>query len=99
MKFEEGRSDALPFDDGTFDVVTCIMSFHHYSAPQKAVDEAYRVLKDGGIYFVSDVDKRNYVLTEEEVAAYDAEEMSAMMKEAGFVVLKPIPSRKRVLRR
>lgn len=88
VKFEEGRSDALPFDDGTFDVVTCIMSFHHYSAPQKAVDEAYRVLKDGGIYFVSDVDKRNYVLTEEEVAAYDAEEMSAMMKEAGFVVSK-----------
>lgn len=53
-KFIEGLSDNLPFDDNTFDIVTCSQSFHHYPDTDKALKEAYRVLKPNGLYIISD---------------------------------------------
>lgn len=50
----EGSSDSLPYEDNSFDIVTCIQSFHHYPNPEKAMAEAYRVLKNGGLYILSD---------------------------------------------
>lgn len=38
----------LPFASGTFDIVTCANSFHHYPDQQRAVIEMNRVLKPGG---------------------------------------------------
>lgn len=52
--FIEGRSDAIPFEDNSFDVVTCSQSFHHYPDTDKAMQEVFRVLKPGGIYILSD---------------------------------------------
>lgn len=52
--FVEGRSDELPFEDNSFDVVTCSQSFHHYPDTDKALQEARRVLKPGGLYILSD---------------------------------------------
>ena len=53
-KFVEGRSDAIPFDDNTFNIVACSQSFHHYPDTDKAMQEAKRVLKPGGLYILSD---------------------------------------------
>lgn len=53
-KFVVGKSDELPFEDNTFDVVTCSQSFHHYPDTDKAMKEVLRVLKPGGIYILSD---------------------------------------------
>ena len=52
--FQTGSADCLPFPDATFDVVTCSQSFHHYPYPEKAMQEAFRVLKPGGLYILSD---------------------------------------------
>ena len=52
--FITGSSERLPFSDAGFDVVTCSQSFHHYPHPEKAMQEAYRVLKKGGLYILSD---------------------------------------------
>lgn len=52
--FTEGVSDNLPFADNSFDVVTCSQSFHHYPDTDKALKEALRVLKPGGLYIISD---------------------------------------------
>jgi ubiquinone/menaquinone biosynthesis C-methylase UbiE len=52
--FVEGRSAELPFDDNTFDIVTCSQSFHHYPETDKPMKEARRVLKQGGLYILSD---------------------------------------------
>ena len=47
-------ADKLLYPDETFDIVTCSQSFHHYPYPEKAMQEAYRVLKPGGLYILSD---------------------------------------------
>ena len=47
-------ADSLPYDDNSFDIVTCIQSFHHYPDPDKSMLEVYRVLKPNGLYILSD---------------------------------------------
>jgi ubiquinone/menaquinone biosynthesis C-methylase UbiE len=44
----QGDSERLPFADGSFDVVTCANSFHHYPHQHQAVAEMFRVLKPSG---------------------------------------------------
>lgn len=41
---------ALPFEDGTFDLVMAIEVLEHLHTPRKAVSEAYRVLRGGGSF-------------------------------------------------
>jgi len=41
-------AENLPFPDGTFEVVYSFGVLHHTPDTQKAIDEAYRVLKPGG---------------------------------------------------
>jgi len=45
---------ALPFEDASFDVVTCRFSAHHYADPARAVREAARVLRPGGRFLLVD---------------------------------------------
>jgi ubiquinone/menaquinone biosynthesis C-methylase UbiE len=44
----QGDSERLPFAAGSFDVVTCSNSFHHYPNQARAIAEMRRVLKPGG---------------------------------------------------
>lgn len=48
-----GDATALPFKDKTFDCVTALSLIEHVPEPQKVIDEAYRVLKKGGIFAVT----------------------------------------------
>lgn len=43
-----GDSEHLPFPSGSFDVVTCSNSFHHYPHQDAVVCEMRRVLRPGG---------------------------------------------------
>ena len=42
------------YNDNTFDIITCLQSFHHYPDTDKAMQEAKRVMKSGGLYILSD---------------------------------------------
>ena len=53
VTFAESGAGSLPFGDGAFGAVTCIFSFHHYPYPERAVAEAYRVLREGGVYILA----------------------------------------------
>ena len=53
-QFVVGKADELPYEKNRFDVVTCSQSFHHYPNQNRAMAEAYRVLKKGGLYILSD---------------------------------------------
>ena len=49
-----GDAQNLPFESGTFDVVTSTLAFHHFPEPLKALTEFYRILKPSGLMVVSD---------------------------------------------
>ena len=50
----QGDSERLPFATGSFDIVTCSNSFHHYPRQDRAVLEMARVLKPGGRLMIVD---------------------------------------------
>jgi len=54
MTFTVGDSEKLPFDDASFDVVTCSNSFHHYPKPDVVLGEFLRVLAPGGRAMIVD---------------------------------------------
>ncbi len=48
VTFMKGDVEALPYPDGSVDVLLCMHSFHHYPHPRLALREMYRVLAPGG---------------------------------------------------
>ena len=61
VRFLYGDSEHLPFDDGSFDIVTCANSFHHYPHQQDVVHEMNRLLKPGGRLMLIDGFRDNIV--------------------------------------
>jgi SAM-dependent methyltransferase len=49
-----GDANSLPFDDGSFDIVTCVHSLHHLPDASAALVEMARVLATGGRLVVQD---------------------------------------------
>jgi len=43
-----GDAEALPYPDGSFEIVTCLGSLEHFLSPPKALEEMRRVLVPGG---------------------------------------------------
>ena len=52
---QEGNAEALPFVDGSFDVVFCRAALHHIGNPQRAVAEMVRTCRPGGRIVLSDL--------------------------------------------
>jgi ubiquinone/menaquinone biosynthesis C-methylase UbiE len=50
----QGESRHLPFADDSFDLITCVHSFHHYPDQPGAVHEMFRVLAPGGQAIILD---------------------------------------------
>ncbi len=59
-------AESLPFDDGSFDLVTCRLAFHHFPNSRQAVSEFARVLKPGGVLGFTD----NIVVPDKKAAGY-----------------------------
>ena len=47
-------AEILPYENETFDLVTCRVAPHHFSSPEKFVQESARVLKPGGWFLLID---------------------------------------------
>jgi len=54
--FVEGVAERIPFEEGRFDRVVSLMSFHHFQDSARALSEGHRVLVPGGSLTVCDVD-------------------------------------------
>ena len=52
-RFEVGDAEALRFPGGSFDVALCSFGLWHVAEPDKALADAARVIKSGGIYTYS----------------------------------------------
>jgi len=55
IEVKEGDACTIPYPDAFFDVVVSTGSIHHWKEPVRALNEIYRVLKDGGYALVYDV--------------------------------------------
>jgi ubiquinone/menaquinone biosynthesis C-methylase UbiE len=47
-------AEEIPFEDGSFDIVTCRIAPHHFPNPGRFVEEASRVLRPGGRFVLVD---------------------------------------------
>ena len=68
VSFHEGDGRSLPFDSATFDIVTCDSMLSHVPGPERAIEEAFRVLRAGGSLAVFDGD---YATTTVALADHD----------------------------
>ena len=50
VRFMQGDVGALPFQDGTFDIVLSLNGFHAFPDKETAYRETFRVLKQGGTF-------------------------------------------------
>ncbi|MFA6267882.1 MAG: methyltransferase domain-containing protein [Pseudolabrys sp.] len=48
------KAEQLPFDDASFDLVTCRIAPHHFDSIPEFLEEANRVLKAGGVFALVD---------------------------------------------
>ncbi len=56
ITYDQALAQRLPYSDSTFDVVTSSLFFHHLTLADKsrALQEAYRVMRPGGVLLVAD---------------------------------------------
>jgi SAM-dependent methyltransferase len=52
---QEGHAAALPFVDGSFDLVFCRTALHHFPDPKRCIQEMARVCRPGGRVVLSDM--------------------------------------------
>jgi len=57
VDFQQGNASSMPFAEGSFDLIICQAAFKNFSQPGKAIDEMYRVLRDGGTAVIQDMRK------------------------------------------
>jgi 2-polyprenyl-6-hydroxyphenyl methylase/3-demethylubiquinone-9 3-methyltransferase len=57
IRYEAARGEALPFSDGSFDVVACCDVLEHVDDVAGVVREVSRVLKPGGVFFFDTVNR------------------------------------------
>ena len=53
VRMVQADAQALPFANGTLDAVLCVDAFEHFPEPGDALREFRRVLKPGGVFFLS----------------------------------------------
>ncbi len=91
------KAEALPFEDASFDLVTCRIAPHHFDSIADFLDEVRRVLRAGGVFavvanVVPDGSAGDYVNAFERfrdpshLRAWTMEEWRAALKAHGFAV-------------
>lgn len=91
------KAEALPFEDESFDLVTCRIAPHHFDSIPEFLAEAHRVLKPGGTFalvdnIVPEGSVGDYVNAFERfrdpshLRAWTMDEWRAALKTAGFTI-------------
>jgi SAM-dependent methyltransferase len=85
------RAEELPFEDGSFDVVTCRIAAHHFQDIRKAVVEMARVAQrlvviEDNVFVDERVEEAERLRDPTHVRCYTEDEWKAMLTEAGLEV-------------
>jgi ubiquinone/menaquinone biosynthesis C-methylase UbiE len=104
VSWDQGDVSAMPYEDGSFDIVTCRFAFHHFPQPFPILREMRRVCRAGGRIVVADsapaVAKAEAFNAMERMRdpshtrALPAEELRALFVEAGLP--RPLVERTRL---
>jgi len=86
--------EKIPFSGNSFDFVANTESFHHFSRPDKALKEIFRVLKPNGRLFLADINFFfSFVhflfkkLEPGHVKIYSKKELAELFKRTGFKIV------------
>jgi len=98
--FVAGDAGALPFRDGSFDVVTCRTAAHHFADVGAALRQIHRVLRPGGALLLQDIlghddsEASAFILEVEKrrdpshVRSYRTVEWKAFLRASGLTVME-----------
>jgi SAM-dependent methyltransferase len=86
-----GRADHLPFEDGSFDVVTCRIAAHHFPDIRAAVNEMGRVSNqllviEDNLFRGEHVEEAERLRDPTHVRCYSEDEWKELVVDAGFEV-------------
>jgi SAM-dependent methyltransferase len=85
------RAEELPFEDGSFDVVTCRIAAHHFKDVRRAIAEMARVAQrlvviEDNVFVDERVEEAERLRDPTHVRCYSENEWKEMLAEAGLEV-------------
>ena len=95
VEWRQGEIEKLPLDTGAVDVALLSQALHHARDPQRAIEEATRVVIDGGRVLVLDLRAHTKEWTRERLGdrwlGFGTEAVTGMMEKAGLVDVRARP--------
>jgi ArsR family transcriptional regulator len=92
VEFRQGDMEAIPIGDGEVDVVFFSQSLHHALHPERAIQEAARILRPGGRVVILDLLKHRFEeareLYADEWLGFSESELETMLKKAAFAEVR-----------
>ena len=88
LEYRKGDLEAVPIADGTVDLALFSQSLHHALHPDRAIAEAWRILKPGGRVAILDLVQHRFAEARELYAdvwlGFSEVELESLLSKAGF---------------